>query len=68
MASGQVPATVWLTTQELAERLKVPVSTLHQWRHKGYGPRAARIGRFLRYRLVEVERWEREREAHGGTR
>ena len=48
----------WLTREEVAGRLKVPVNTLAQWASKGTGPRFARIGRFSRYRLVDVEAWE----------
>jgi excisionase family DNA binding protein len=54
---------VWLTTDELAERLKVPTATIHQWRLKRYGPPAVKMGRFLRFRLSDVERWEEEQEA-----
>ena len=53
---------VWLTTSELAERLKIATSTLWQWNHRGYGPPPARIGGKLRYKLETVERWEREQE------
>ena len=49
---------VWLTVDELAARLRIPKATLYQWRSRGEGPRAVRIGRHLRYRLADVERWE----------
>ena len=38
----------WGITQ-VAQYLAVPVETLYQWRKHDYGPRAARIGRHLRY-------------------
>ena len=60
--------TVWLTTTELAARLKVAPATLWQWHHRGYGPRPVRIGGKLRYRLRDVETWEREQEARSGAR
>ena len=47
----------YLTTSQVAEYLSVPVSTLYQWRHRGLGPRAARVGRHLRYRRSDVDRW-----------
>ncbi len=47
----------YLTTGQVAEYLSVPVSTLYQWRHRGLGPRAARVGRHLRYRRSDVDRW-----------
>ena len=46
-----------LTPTEVAELLKVPVATLYAWRHKKTGPRAAEIGRHLRYRRRDVEEW-----------
>ena len=52
-----------LTIQEVAEVLDVPVKTLRDWRHKGYGPKAIRLHRYtLRWRPSEIERWVRERE------
>ncbi|HEY8503140.1 MAG TPA: helix-turn-helix domain-containing protein [Gemmataceae bacterium] len=50
---------VWLTPDELATRLRIPRATLYQWRYRGEGPRAVKVGRHLRYRLADVERWER---------
>lgn len=47
----------YLTTDEVADYLSVPVSTLYQWRHRGIGPRAARVGRHLRYKRTDVDRW-----------
>ena len=49
--------TKYLTTQELAEYLSVPVNTLYQWRVRNEGPQAARVGRHLRYSQAEVDRW-----------
>jgi len=45
------------TAEEIAVYLGVPVATLHQWRHKGTGPRASKVGRWLRYRWTDVEKW-----------
>jgi Helix-turn-helix domain len=56
----------WLKIDELAERWRMPPKTLRDWRLRGYGPQAVRLGRgergFFRYRLSDVERWERELE------
>jgi excisionase family DNA binding protein len=46
-----------LTVEEVADFLGVPVNTLYQWRHKGTGPIAFRVGRFLRYDPAEVRDW-----------
>ncbi|WP_200210891.1 helix-turn-helix transcriptional regulator [Micromonospora coerulea] len=45
------------TAEEVSEFLGVPVTTLHQWRWKGSGPRASKVGRHLRYRWADVEKW-----------
>lgn len=46
-----------LKPAEVADLLGVPVQTLYAWRQKGYGPRAARVGRHLRWREVDVRAW-----------
>lgn len=50
----------WLSRQELAERYGVPVKTPAEWASKGTGPRYAKFGRHVRYRLRDVIDWERE--------
>lgn len=46
-----------MTTQDVADYLDVPVSTIYQWRTRGIGPRAARVGRHLRWRRSDVDSW-----------
>lgn len=53
-----------LRTPEVSEWLGIPVSTLYQWRYRGVGPRAIRVGRHLRYRPSDVEAWL-DRDAEG---
>ena len=50
----------WLTTEDLAARMKVPVRTVHRWNTDGTGPRRYRFGRSVRYKLADVEAWEAE--------
>lgn len=50
----------WLTRVEVAERLRIPASTLEGWAVKGTGPRFAKFGRHARYRLSDVEQWEEQ--------
>ena len=56
-----------LTPQDLAEREGVPQATVYQWNSRGEGPRYMRIGRHVRYRLGDVERWENTRYADHGN-
>lgn len=55
-------ADVWLTREELAERLRIPARTLNQWasRRPRKGPAYAMFGRHARYRLSDVIAWENE--------
>ena len=46
-----------LTAAEVAELLGVLLGTLYQWWTKQYGPPAARIGKYVRYRAGDVEAW-----------
>jgi hypothetical protein len=51
----------WLSRQELADRYGVPVKTPAEWASKGTGPRYAKFGRHVRYRLRDVIDWESRR-------
>lgn len=45
------------TIHDLAGHLCVPVQTIYQWRKKGYGPPGRKIGKHVRFRPEDVERW-----------
>jgi predicted DNA-binding transcriptional regulator AlpA len=63
-ATGDSP---FLTLDELAERYQVPVATVRYWRNRKTGPKAVKIGRYVRYRIEDVLTWEREQFDDGGT-
>lgn len=48
---------VFLTTDEVAEILRVPIATLYKWRSVGGGPEGHFVGRHLRFTQEAVERW-----------
>jgi excisionase family DNA binding protein len=50
-----------LTPADVAEYLGVPKGTIYRWRVRGEGPRALRIGKYLRYEADEVRGWARQR-------
>ena len=54
----------WLSRQELADRYGVPVKTPAEWASKGTGPRYAKFGKHVRYRLSDVIDWESGRFAN----
>jgi len=45
------------TIHEVSAFLRIPVGTLYQWRHRRTGPKAAKVGRHLRYDPIEVRAW-----------
>ena len=45
------------TVDELAELAGVSVTTLYHWRWQGKGPKAIRVGRYLRYPEGDIEKW-----------
>jgi excisionase family DNA binding protein len=46
-----------MTLREVAQYLRIPEKSLYGWRHKRLGPPAARVGKHLRYRRTDVDRW-----------
>jgi hypothetical protein len=51
----------WLSRRELAEHYRLPGKAPAQWASKETGPRYARMGRHVRYRLGDVIDGETER-------
>jgi excisionase family DNA binding protein len=56
-----------LTAGELAERWQVPKSHVYRLTRDGLIP-AVRLGRYYRYRLEGIERWEADSEQIAGDR
>ncbi len=54
---GEDEATRLWTLNDVSAFLAVPVGTLYQWRVRGEGPPAMRLGRHLRFDPLEVRRW-----------
>ena len=48
------------TTEAVAVFLDVPKHTLEQWRSQGKGPTYVKVGRHVRYRMADVEKWLNE--------
>jgi excisionase family DNA binding protein len=46
-----------MSVEEVSEYLSIPVATLYRWRHQGTGPKASRVGRYLRYSTDDVRTW-----------
>jgi predicted DNA-binding transcriptional regulator AlpA len=49
-------APLW-SVEDVAAYLRVPVQTAYSWRAKGTGPRARKVGKYLRYRPEDVIAW-----------
>ena len=52
-----------LTTQEVADRIRVHPVTLARWRAAGTGPAFVRVGRSIRYPAAELDAWLARRAA-----
>lgn len=47
-----------VTSEELAEELRIPHGTIRSWRSRGKGPRwFSAGGKHVRYRRSEINRW-----------
>jgi excisionase family DNA binding protein len=49
-----------MSVEEVSEYLGIPVATLYRWRHMRTGPKASRVGRYLRYSADDVAAWLRD--------
>jgi excisionase family DNA binding protein len=47
----------FLSPEELAQYLGVPIGTVYRWRYRHEGPRGLRVGRHVRFRRSDVEKW-----------
>lgn len=50
-----------ISQNELAQRWQISEATLERWRSQHKGPQFLRLGGQVRYRLVDVESYEREK-------
>lgn len=55
-----------LSPQELADYLGVPLATVYVWNTRDSGPRKLRVGKHVRYRVSDVDKWLEERADGGG--
>lgn len=58
---------MFLSPEQLADRYGVPISTIYQWRTKGYGPPGIKVGRHVRYSLSACEKWEQSQAESGSA-
>jgi excisionase family DNA binding protein len=54
-----------LSIRELAEYLGCPTSTIYQRRSRGEGPPGFRLGKAVRFKVDNVDRWIREQALRG---
>jgi excisionase family DNA binding protein len=47
----------FLTVEELADLLKVPIKSIYRWQLHRTGPRSHKVGRFLRFTRRDVDAW-----------
>jgi len=44
-----------MNTKKAAKYLGIGYNTMHQWRTSGRGPKFIKIGRYIRYRITDLE-------------
>jgi excisionase family DNA binding protein len=49
-----------LSLKQLAEYLGVPPTSIYYWRQQGQGPHGFFVGKQLRFRVSDVQRWLEE--------
>jgi excisionase family DNA binding protein len=47
----------WLSPEELAEELGVPLGSIYQWNTKRTGPPVTKVGKHIRYSRRAVDAW-----------
>jgi excisionase family DNA binding protein len=62
MTEAVPPERLW-EIEDVSSYLGIPVGTLYQWRHRRKGPRAAKVGRHLRYDPADVQAWVKDQAA-----
>lgn len=63
--SALAPADEILTTAEVSALTKIPVGTLRYFRYAGTGPESSRLGRHVKYRRADIEKWLDEARQRG---
>lgn len=53
--------TTHLTTKQLAERWRMHVNSLANWRVEGKGPRFVKVGKVILYSVAEIEAYEKKK-------
>ncbi len=66
-AKEEDPRDIWLTIEEVAERLRTTVPALYQRQHRGTGPPAIRSGSKLLFNLAALRKWEDQAEVLPGV-
>jgi excisionase family DNA binding protein len=51
------------SAKQVAEYLGVPLKTVYTWHYKGTGPKLLKVGRHLKARWSDVDKWLDEQEA-----
>ena len=58
----------YLRPDQVAERYQVSRETLKDWRYHNRGPKFVKLGQQVRYRLRDLERWEKAQEREAASR
>ncbi len=57
----------WMSPQDLADWLDVPVKTIYVWNSSRTGPRATKVGKHIRYSRQSIASWLATQECNRGA-
>ena len=54
----KTPTTDWLSLDDVADELGIPIRSVYAWRMQGKGPRGHRFGKHIRVKRADFEEWQ----------
>jgi len=57
----------WMSPQDLADWLGVPVKSIYVWRQTGRGPRGTRVGKHIRFSRQAIADWLAQQDSEGAA-
>ena len=58
----------WLSSEDLSNEFRIPLPSVRRWRYTGLGPPGVKLGRHVRYRREDVDRWIEQRKDPVGAK
>jgi excisionase family DNA binding protein len=66
-APAAAPPDKWLSLEDIAEELGVPVRSVYAWRSMGVAPKGYKIGKHIRVKRSDLDAWLEQRADQPGA-